>query len=157
MMRRCSAFVGVVNRRRDVPHFFCSRFVLVEFGLAIQARRPRLLLIDQRVNASPFERLAPDERHVFAPSRPEAGMKEMIRKIKKSSASLDIFQTGWKSRAVRSQWWFRASDPAVRTRRRISCVASKRPPTRRASGSTYSRFHTSTTLTLRWNWSSKKR
>jgi TIR domain len=82
MMRRCSAFVGVVNRRRDVSRFFCSRFVLFEFGLSIQAKRPRLLLIDQRVNASPFERLSPDERHSFLPDKPEAGAKELIRKIR---------------------------------------------------------------------------
>jgi len=81
-MRRCSAFVGVINRRRDVSHFFCSRFVLFEFGLSIQARRPRLLLVDQRVNAFPFERLSPDEWHTFSPGKPEAGLKELIRKIK---------------------------------------------------------------------------
>ena len=82
MMRRCSAFVGVVNRRRDVSNFFCSRFVLFEFGLSIQARRPRLLLVDKRVNASPFERLSPDERHTFLPGKAEAGTKELSRKIK---------------------------------------------------------------------------
>src|SRR5689334_8629266 len=49
MMGRCSAFVAVVNRRRDVSRFFCSRFVLYEYGLSIQARRPRLLLIDRDV------------------------------------------------------------------------------------------------------------
>jgi hypothetical protein len=82
MMRRCSAFVGVVNRRHDVSRFFCSRFVLFEFGLSIQAKMPRLLLVDQRVNGSPFERLSPEERHIFAPDNPEAGLKELSRKIK---------------------------------------------------------------------------
>ena len=40
MMGRCGVFVAVVNRRRNVPPYFCSRFVLYEYGLAIQARRP---------------------------------------------------------------------------------------------------------------------
>jgi hypothetical protein len=61
MMGRCSAFVAVLNRRRDVSRYFCSRFVLYEYGLSIQARRPRLLLIDDRIASGPFQALAHEE------------------------------------------------------------------------------------------------
>src|SRR5713226_5156625 len=46
MMGRCQAFVAVVNHRQGMSPFFCSRFVLYEYGLSIHTRRPRLLLID---------------------------------------------------------------------------------------------------------------
>ena len=58
MMRRCGAFVAVFNRRRDVPKLHCSPFMLYEYGLAIQARIPKLLLIDNTINKRPFEKLA---------------------------------------------------------------------------------------------------
>jgi hypothetical protein len=82
MMGRCSAFVAVVNRRRDVAPFFCSRFVLYEYGLSIQARRPRLLLIDRRVPAAPFEALPPEQIHYFSADQPEERRDELISKIK---------------------------------------------------------------------------
>ena len=82
-MRRCSAFVAVVNRRRDVSRFFCSRFVLYEYGLSIQARRPRLLLIDERVGSKPFGSLAHTETHYFSIDRPDAQRDELTDKIER--------------------------------------------------------------------------
>jgi hypothetical protein len=51
MMGRCSAFVAVVNRRLDVSRFFCSRFILFEYGLSIQARHER----ERQVGLARFE------------------------------------------------------------------------------------------------------
>jgi hypothetical protein len=81
MMGRCSAFVAVVNRRREVNRFYCSRFVLYEYGLSIQARRPRLLLVDRRVARQPFEELADNEMHLFSADEPEAEQAALDRKI----------------------------------------------------------------------------
>ena len=66
MMGRCSAFVAVVNRREDVGRFHCSRFILYEYGLAIQARRPRLLLIDKTVPDLAFSSLPQEEVYPFS-------------------------------------------------------------------------------------------
>jgi len=81
MMRRCSAFVAVFNRRRDIPGVHCSPFMLYEFGLAVQARRPKLLLIDQTIDATPFERLDRDETFYFSPNDPDARLDELREKI----------------------------------------------------------------------------
>jgi hypothetical protein len=82
MMGRCSAFVAVINRRREVAPFFCSRFVLYEYGLSIQARRPRLLLIDKRVPVPPFQALPPEQIHYFSADQPEERQNDLIGKIK---------------------------------------------------------------------------
>jgi hypothetical protein len=82
MMRRSSAFVAVVNRRQNVKSF-CSSFILYEYGLSIQARRPRLLLIDRQVGAGLFEKLDPDERYFFSPADAGASTPELRRKIKR--------------------------------------------------------------------------
>jgi hypothetical protein len=82
MMGRCSACVAVISRRRDVARFFCSRFVLYEYGLSLQARRPRLLLIDRRVPNSPFQALPPEQIHYFSADKPEERQDDLINKIK---------------------------------------------------------------------------
>ena len=81
MIRRCSAFVAVLNRRDNVSKLHCSPFVLYEYGLAVQARRPKLLLIDDSVNATPFENLDPEERHYFSAEDSKAGLDELLSKI----------------------------------------------------------------------------
>jgi len=81
MMRRCSAFVAVVNRREDVGRFHCSPFVFYEYGLAIQARRPRLLLIDRSVPDLPFRSLDQGEIYLFSSNDPLSGHTELREKI----------------------------------------------------------------------------
>lgn len=84
MMRRCSAFVAVVNRRRGAGEFFCSPFVLYEYGLSIQARRPRLLLIDDRVGDRRFHDLPDGEKHFFSAARPDlesAALRDKIGRL----------------------------------------------------------------------------
>src|SRR5262245_54206951 len=66
MMGKCSAFVAVVSYRPEVSRVNCSPFILYEFGLAIQARRPRLLLIDSRVPKEPFAKLFDHEIYPFS-------------------------------------------------------------------------------------------
>ncbi|MEA2942408.1 MAG: hypothetical protein QOD09_2937 [Bradyrhizobium sp.] len=81
MMRRCSAFVAVVNRREGVSRLRCSPFVLYEYGLSVQARRPKLLLIDDNLSATRFENLDPQETHFFSANDPKAKLDELIKKI----------------------------------------------------------------------------
>jgi len=86
MMRRCSAFVAVFNRRRDVPKLHCSPFMLYEYGLAIQARIPKLLLIDNTINKRPFEKLAFYETVYFSAGDPNARTGELLEKIERLKA-----------------------------------------------------------------------
>jgi hypothetical protein len=81
MMRRCSAFVAVFNRREDVSEFNCSPFMLYEFGLAVQARRPKLLLIDNSIASAPFAGLDENETFSFNPNDPDAKLDELRGKI----------------------------------------------------------------------------
>ena len=81
MMRRCSAFVAVFNRRKDIPGLRCSPFMLYEFGLAVQARRPKLLLIDNTIDSTPFEGLHENETFSFDPNDPDAQLDELRKKI----------------------------------------------------------------------------
>jgi hypothetical protein len=93
MMGRCQAFVAVVNHRRGMPRFFCSRFVLYEFGLSIQARRPRLLLIDRRVSRDPFQSLDADETHIFSVDQPLARQDELVAKIERLRRAAEAFSS----------------------------------------------------------------
>jgi hypothetical protein len=81
MMDRCSAFVAVINRRVGEAPYFCSRFILYEYGLSIQARRPRLLLIDRRIPGEPFKALPSDEVYSFSEGEPLKERDELLRKI----------------------------------------------------------------------------
>src|SRR5262249_2948911 len=67
--------------------------VLYEYGLSIQARRPRLLLIDQRVNASPFQGLPPEQIHYFSADRPEDREDGRIGKNKELRRVATVFPT----------------------------------------------------------------
>ncbi|MEM7157035.1 MAG: toll/interleukin-1 receptor domain-containing protein [Myxococcota bacterium] len=66
MMRQNSCFVAVVNRRNEEAEVFCSRFVLYEMGLSLQARLPRLLLIDGEIGSSVFDSLSSEEKVFFS-------------------------------------------------------------------------------------------
>ena len=81
MMRRCSAFVAVFNRRKDVPKLQCSPFVFYEYGLSLQARRPKLLLIDKDLTARRFEKLDSHETFCFTEDNLDAHADELRDKI----------------------------------------------------------------------------
>lgn len=82
MMNRSSCYVAVINRRRDAPEPFCSRFILYEFGLCLQARIPRLLLIDERVGKDwLFDDLDGDESHEFNHAYPLEKQDKLITRI----------------------------------------------------------------------------
>jgi hypothetical protein len=54
MMRRSLCFVAVVPFREDEKDLHCSPFVHFEYGLALQARKPGLVFVDNRANISLF-------------------------------------------------------------------------------------------------------
>ena len=58
MMNESSCYVAIVNARRASQRSGCSPFILSELGLSIQAQRPRLLLVDNRIaDQEPFNQL----------------------------------------------------------------------------------------------------
>ncbi|MGW4245373.1 TIR domain-containing protein [Nocardia sp. NPDC004722] len=50
MMARSAGFVAVVTYRPEVQIYECSQFMVHEFALAFQARKPRIVLRDKRVS-----------------------------------------------------------------------------------------------------------
>ncbi|MGW1214125.1 toll/interleukin-1 receptor domain-containing protein [Streptomyces sp. NPDC002499] len=63
VMRRSACFVAVVTLRRQQHTYKCSPFIVYEYGLAVRARKPRLVFAEKGVPAHLF----PDatERFVF--------------------------------------------------------------------------------------------
>jgi hypothetical protein len=53
MMLRSNCFVAVIPRRQNVPNL-CSPYILFEYGLAVQARKPSLVFVEQDVDSSVF-------------------------------------------------------------------------------------------------------
>lgn len=83
MMNRSSCYVAVFNRRKGTPYEF-SPFILYEYGLAVQARLPMLILIDRDLgNRWPFKTLREDEKYFFSGDLSQAGRKDLTDKIKK--------------------------------------------------------------------------
>lgn len=60
MLLRSGAFVAIVNYRPETAPDHCSRFVLAEFGMAVQSRIPKLIVVDANVPTQRFDGL-PDE------------------------------------------------------------------------------------------------
>jgi TIR domain len=88
MMNACSCYVAIVNRRPEIPTYYCSPFILYEFGLAVQARRPMLLLVDDKIGrASPqFKQLDDRSTVFFKANDPMACERELRQKIKELKA-----------------------------------------------------------------------
>jgi hypothetical protein len=61
MMRASAAFLAVVTRREDQPHYRCSPYMVYEHGLAVQAHKPRLVLLERNVSGSHF----PQSQHTL--------------------------------------------------------------------------------------------
>jgi nucleoside phosphorylase len=55
MMARSAGFAAVVTFRPHEPHYQCSPFIIHEYGLAVLASRPRLVLRDKRVSPNYFK------------------------------------------------------------------------------------------------------
>jgi hypothetical protein len=49
MMRDSACFVAVATRRADVPKYLCSPFIAYEYGLALQANKPRLVIAESGI------------------------------------------------------------------------------------------------------------
>ena len=54
-MARSVGFAAVVTFRGEEEDYQCSPFIVHEYGLAVQAQRPRLVLRDKRVSPNHFE------------------------------------------------------------------------------------------------------
>lgn len=55
MMQRSSCFVAVVTLRKEQIGSRCSPYILFEYGLAVQAKRPKLVFVERGVNRELFE------------------------------------------------------------------------------------------------------
>jgi nucleoside phosphorylase len=49
LIQRASCFVSVLVHRSEQPRYRCSPFLLFEYGLAVRARKPRLIFVEQGV------------------------------------------------------------------------------------------------------------
>ena len=54
LMRGSQCFVSVVTYRAETPALLCSPFIMFEYGMAVQAKKPGLVFIDKRINVSRF-------------------------------------------------------------------------------------------------------
>ncbi|MGH3812375.1 MAG: hypothetical protein ACRDUV_07955 [Pseudonocardiaceae bacterium] len=50
MMKRSAAFVAIVTRRPEQSTYRCSPFMVFEYGLAVQAQKPRLIFVEDGVS-----------------------------------------------------------------------------------------------------------
>ncbi len=50
MMKRSAAFVAIVTPRPEQPTYRCSPFIVFEYGLAVQAQKPRLVFVESGVS-----------------------------------------------------------------------------------------------------------
>lgn len=84
MMNASSCYVAIVNRRPEIPLYYCSPFILYEFGLALQARRPMLLLVDDKIgrDSPQFNRVGENNLVFFKANDPLACERELRQKIK---------------------------------------------------------------------------
>jgi hypothetical protein len=64
MMRRSACFVAVIPRRDDVLPFSCSPYQVFENGLAVRARKPRLIFVEEGLDETIFG-VQPDEVYSF--------------------------------------------------------------------------------------------
>jgi hypothetical protein len=55
MMRRSACFVAVVTTRDEPASYRCSPFIVHEYGLAVQAKKPRLVFVENGVAGSLFD------------------------------------------------------------------------------------------------------
>jgi hypothetical protein len=82
-MLESSCFVAIVPFRKDTPEFHCSPFMLYEIGLAIQAKRPKLILVDDRIGKDVplFADLEDEERVRFGRKNIDAISPELEYKL----------------------------------------------------------------------------
>ena len=85
MMNASGCYVALVPVRPEIDKYLCSPFILYEFGLAVQARRPMLLLIEDRIgDPSPqFDRVPDSDKVYFKRTDPLSCQDELIGKIGK--------------------------------------------------------------------------
>lgn len=82
MMIESSCYVAVINQRLESPPYRCSPFILSELGLSLQAQRPRLLIVDNRISRSKFfEEFPPDEILPFSASPLKVDQEDLAKKI----------------------------------------------------------------------------
>jgi nucleoside phosphorylase len=55
MLRYSACFVGVVTLREEQPRYLTSPYLLFEYGLAVLARKPRLVFVERGVSGQYFE------------------------------------------------------------------------------------------------------
>jgi nucleoside phosphorylase len=54
-LRYSACFVGVVTLREEQPRYLTSPYLLFEYGLAVQAKKPRLVFVEKGVSGQYFE------------------------------------------------------------------------------------------------------
>ncbi|MFY9826981.1 MAG: TIR domain-containing protein [Thermoanaerobaculia bacterium] len=78
MMKVSSCFVAVAPLRREQEHLRCSPFIVFEYGLAVQAQKPRLIFVEGGVSKTCF----PDQGDVCDFDRTSMHDEEQIAQFK---------------------------------------------------------------------------
>jgi len=55
LVRRSACFVAVVTYRAQVNHYLASPYLVFEYGLAVQANKPRLVFVERSAARHPYE------------------------------------------------------------------------------------------------------
>jgi hypothetical protein len=90
MMLRSNGFVAVIPRRDNAPNL-CSPYILFEYGLAVQARKPSLVFVEQDVDRSVFAaspRIVPFNRNRLQRDAFAEHVKSLASEVR-ASANLD--------------------------------------------------------------------
>jgi hypothetical protein len=99
MMVLSNCFVAVITRRIDSP-LGCSPYILFEYGLALEARKPALVFVEQGMSGSSFprdpERVVPFNRN---PERLADQKAEFVRAIRSLASKV----RGYRNPDVRLQ------------------------------------------------------
>ena len=99
MMARSAGFVAVVTYRQEEEGYRCSPFIMHEYGLAVRARKPRLVLRDWRVSPHWFP--AGAEVVEFHPEAYDRAAEPLLAKIQAFHARTSPYAAGVYHRAGR--------------------------------------------------------
>ncbi|WP_422734386.1 TIR domain-containing protein [Micromonospora sp. WMMD558] len=93
MMRRTACFVAVVTRRENQPQYRCSPFAVHEYGMAVLANRPRLVIPEINIPARHFigaDLARPFNRNRLAAYRmPLDALDELVARAREHTDEVD--------------------------------------------------------------------
>jgi nucleoside phosphorylase len=116
MLRRSACFVAVVTPRPDVNHYRTSPYFVFEYGLAVQANKPRLVFVERSVARHHYEE---SRRVVFDREALTDHDKEVMAAIRKLQMSIgqappDVHERGSVGLLLPRDGAYREATPVIR-------------------------------------------